>query len=545
MSNKTWLHTLMEIYEVDARYYDEIYACLISKITDTAEKCEKMEDILSEMPLKQYEKFLRQVLETLESKSIDSLVNPSEFSQDIKMKKRSTEFSKDSKKESPFRKAMFKPEEKKIDAINARIDTADYVESQHSPKSDIGSRASTIDDAPAGELKKGELDRSLEKIVNEHFQQIDLDSEFDPTIKQEEPDLDDCDTMSPIELLSSVFPDMDPAKIEIVLQNHHYNIEDAMDSLFNFDEESESKKPSKQVCRHFLVGQCYRSDCWFSHDPDAVLCKFWLKGRCYKGDKCEFSHGQILEQLSQPKPAPVQPKALPSIDDFPALGGKAPKKPSVDFLAPSFANNDAVKMKPQIIQDKFQIARNRNSDQRGKVSDLEIDWVTTGDNLSNLYMKYRTDAIDVALSRNRLFQRFVVYNNRATEAYLAGNKAAARALSLSAHQLNNQLSYLNNQAANKIFSERNKHVISSSGVRVIDLHGLHPVEAVEHLDNMLQNIVTQRYKGKVVIITGTGHHSRGKSKVFPHVKKHLEVKGWRPKEGTLEDGKGGMLVVQI
>lgn len=88
-------------------------------------------------------------------------------------------------------------------------------------------------------------------------------------------------------------------------------------------------------------------------------------------------------------------------------------------------------------------------------------------------------------------------------------------------------------------------MVSSSGVPVIDLHGLHPVEAVEHLDNMLQDFVTQRYKGKVIIITGTGHHSRGKSKVYPYVKSHLDGKGWRPREGTLEDGKGGMLVVQI
>ncbi|KAJ3308358.1 hypothetical protein HDV04_001362 [Boothiomyces sp. JEL0838] len=539
MSNKTWLHALMEIYEVDSKYYEDIYACLISKKFDTAEKCENLEEILSNMPMAKSEKFLRKVLETLETKSIDSLVNPSAYSQEIKMKKRSTEFLKDTKKESPYRKPVFKPEEKKIGTMNARVDTAEFIETQTSPKSDIGSRSSTIDDIQVPDLRKSELDKSLENIVNEHFQQLDLDAEFDPTIKQEEIELEECDTMTPIELLSSVFPDLDPVKIQSVLEIHHYNIEDAMDTLFNFDEESEAKKPSKQVCRHFLVGQCYRSDCWFSHDPDAVLCKFWLKGRCYKGDQCEFSHGQILEQLSQPKPTPVQQKAPPSIDDFPALGGKVPKKPTVDFLAPSFAYNDVLKKKPQAAQDKFSYNQNRYSNQRqGKANDLDVGWVSTGDNLSNLYMKYRTDAIDVALNRNRLFQR-------ATEAYLAGNKAAARALSLSAHQLNNQLSYLNNKAASKIFSERNKHMVSSSGVPVIDLHGLHPVEAVEHLDNMLQDFVTQRYKGKVIIITGTGHHSRGKSKVYPYVKSHLDGKGWRPREGTLEDGKGGMLVVQI
>ena len=126
---------------------------------------------------------------------------------------------------------------------------------------------------------------------------------------------------------------------------------------------------------------------------------------------------------------------------------------------------------------------------------------------------------------------------------MAGNKAAARALSLSANQLNNQVSELHHQAASKIFQERNQNL--SEGEPVCDLHGLHPLEAIEMLDETIKKLTQRRYKGRVLIVTGTGHHSRGKSKVFPAVKSHLQASGWRPTDATLNDGKGGLLIIKI
>lgn len=31
----------------------------------------------------------------------------------------------------------------------------------------------------------------------------------------------------------------------------------------------------RQVCRHYLAGECYRKDCWFAHDLEVKPCKFW------------------------------------------------------------------------------------------------------------------------------------------------------------------------------------------------------------------------------------------------------------------------------
>ncbi|CAO3594021.1 unnamed protein product [Absidia cylindrospora] len=53
----------------------------------------------------------------------------------------------------------------------------------------------------------------------------------------------------------------------------------------------------RQVCRHYLAGECYRKDCWFAHDLEVKPCKFWLQGLCLKGDTCEFAHS--LEELEQ------------------------------------------------------------------------------------------------------------------------------------------------------------------------------------------------------------------------------------------------------
>ncbi|CAO3589947.1 unnamed protein product [Absidia cylindrospora] len=53
----------------------------------------------------------------------------------------------------------------------------------------------------------------------------------------------------------------------------------------------------RQVCRHYLAGECYRKDCWFAHDLDVKPCKFWLQGSCLKGDTCEFAHS--LKEMEQ------------------------------------------------------------------------------------------------------------------------------------------------------------------------------------------------------------------------------------------------------
>lgn len=67
------------------------------------------------------------------------------------------------------------------------------------------------------------------------------------------------------------------------------------------------------------------------------------------------------------------------------------------------------------------------------------------------------------------------------------------------------------EAARILYEERNKDSSASKEVYV-DLHGLHPEEAVECLEHAL--IEHQNSSRPIYAITGTGHHSKnGKDKV--------------------------------
>ena len=79
------------------------------------------------------------------------------------------------------------------------------------------------------------------------------------------------------------------------------------------------------------------------------------------------------------------------------------------------------------------------------------------------------------------------------------------------------------EAARELYEERNKNSSSSSELYV-DLHGLHPEEAVEYLEKVL--LENQRETRPVYAITGTGHHSKnGKDKVGKAIRNFLNE--WR------------------
>jgi hypothetical protein len=79
------------------------------------------------------------------------------------------------------------------------------------------------------------------------------------------------------------------------------------------------------------------------------------------------------------------------------------------------------------------------------------------------------------------------------------------------------------EAARELYEERNKNSSPNSEIYV-DLHGLHPEEAVEYLERVLlehSNSVKPIYA-----ITGTGHHSKnGKDKVGKAIRNFLNE--WR------------------
>lgn len=97
------------------------------------------------------------------------------------------------------------------------------------------------------------------------------------------------------------------------------------------------------------------------------------------------------------------------------------------------------------------------------------------------------------------------------------------------------------EAARVLYDSRNKNDSGSSEIYV-DLHGLHPEEAIDFLEDKL---LEQQRSGRIVYaITGTGHHSKnGKDKLGKAVKVWLSEWKYAYHEfsagGT--DGLGGIL----
>lgn len=98
------------------------------------------------------------------------------------------------------------------------------------------------------------------------------------------------------------------------------------------------------------------------------------------------------------------------------------------------------------------------------------------------------------------------------------------------------------EAARVLYEERNKDSSSSQEIYV-DLHGLHPDEAVEYLEQVL---VEQQVSGRpVYAITGTGHHSKnGKDKVGKAIRGWLNEWKYAFREFSVTgDAVGGILGV--
>ena len=98
------------------------------------------------------------------------------------------------------------------------------------------------------------------------------------------------------------------------------------------------------------------------------------------------------------------------------------------------------------------------------------------------------------------------------------------------------------EAARLLYEERNKDASSATEIYV-DLHGLHPEEAVEYLERILTE--QQRSSRPIYAITGTGHHSKnGKDKVGKAVRNWLNEWKYAWKEFSVQGdniGVGGIL----
>lgn len=98
-------------------------------------------------------------------------------------------------------------------------------------------------------------------------------------------------------------------------------------------------------------------------------------------------------------------------------------------------------------------------------------------------------------------------------------------------------------AAKALYEERNQHLQDGEEDEelYIDLHGLHPEEAIEYLEGIIK---THEKRGRRVVyaITGTGHHSKnGKDKVGKGVRNWLSEWGYTFREFSVPGERGGYI----
>ncbi|KAG2566405.1 hypothetical protein PVAP13_7NG193600 [Panicum virgatum] len=101
--------------------------------------------------------------------------------------------------------------------------------------------------------------------------------------------------------------------------------------------------------------------------------------------------------------------------------------------------------------------------------------------LDDDYLNYRKDALKMMRAATR-------HSQSASNAFLRGDHAAAKELSLRAQEERVAAEKLNNKAAEEIFRLRN----SNNDIWKIDMHGLHASEAVEVLERHLHMIEFQQ-----------------------------------------------------
>ncbi|CAG9937921.1 unnamed protein product [Clonostachys rosea f. rosea IK726] len=149
-------------------------------------------------------------------------------------------------------------------------------------------------------------------------------------------------------------------------------------------------------------------------------------------------------------------------------------------------------------------------------SPKHIPWLETGEKANKAYLKARQEAIKHGGLRNKFLQS-------AAQAWNRNDARAAKALSLRGQSENDLMRKAHREAARELYEERNKNNSNSSEMYV-DLHGLHPEEAVEYLEKILME--NDQETRPIYAITGSGHHSKnGKDKVGKAIRSFLNE--WR------------------
>jgi hypothetical protein len=217
------------------------------------------------------------------------------------------------------------------------------------------------------------------------------------------------------------------------------------------------------------------------------------------------------------------------------LATEAPAPPPPPAAAAAAAANGAAN------DELLELQREQASAERAlqAMQAPTIGWVATGDALNAEYKQKREAAIAAAVQRNRLF-------DLATKAYRRGDKKAARDLSAQGKRFQAEMEELHAEAAAGIFKARN----SNGRADVLDLHGLHPDEAVEIVTKHVQTVrrdAKNRKERTFTLITGTGHHAAStahRSKLRDAVVECLDRLHCLHRD-TSPDQRGGMISVVV
>ncbi|KAF3903714.1 hypothetical protein AA313_de0209350 [Arthrobotrys entomopaga] len=172
----------------------------------------------------------------------------------------------------------------------------------------------------------------------------------------------------------------------------------------------------------------------------------------------------------------------------------------------------------------------------------QIPWLDTGNVMNKTYLKHRQTAIKHGQLRNK-------YLSAAAAAWARNDAKAAKSLSNKGQQEQAEMRKAHREAASAIYEQRQKALKNAAangggggGMVVelfVDLHGLHPEEAVEYLERIL--LENQKSLQPIYAITGTGHHSKnGKDKVQRSVRAFLEEWKYVYREFSAQGDRGGM-----
>ncbi|CRL21151.1 Zinc finger, CCCH-type [Penicillium camemberti] len=206
---------------------------------------------------------------------------------------------------------------------------------------------------------------------------------------------------------------------------------------------------------------------------------------------------------------------------------------------------DVVRMTPSPAPGKTK-SGTKNKDTKGRENSAaaqsipppqNIPWLETGTRANQQYIKYRTEAIRHGTVRNKFLQS-------AAQAWNRNDARAAKALSLRGQAENDAMRRCHREAARQLYEERNQHLShkgldESSEELYVDLHGLHPEEAIEYLEKILLKHAREGLR-VVYAITGTGHHSKnGKDKIGKAVKAWLNEWRYLFREFSVPGERGG------